>query len=288
MENQQLVKPIIVSYSEIFKWQTCQRQYYYRYVLDLTPLEGSAPMDTGNKGHKLLEYFYNYLAEGKSKEEALKLTTIKAADLMKDDGLPDFNLVKAWTLVTNYIRATDFTATSIFVENRFLIPASRFSDDPSLDNVQIGFTPDLVLQRSGNYIDIEDYKFIQRNWSKKKKNRFPQTKLYHVFLEEMNYEVSRTLLRFFNVNTGEMSIQPYTMNLFEKETLIEDFMEGVKEVVRYKTKPEHTLKFAPRTMNYTACQYCDYEFPCSLEAEGKDATKTFKAEYGSGTYDYSR
>jgi hypothetical protein len=65
-------------------------------------------------------------------------------------------------------------------------------------------------------------------------------------------------------------------------------MAGVKDVVRFKTQPEHVFKYTPRTMNYTTCQGCQFEFPCTLEAEGKDASNTLKSQYKRSTYDYSK
>jgi hypothetical protein len=278
----------IVSYSEVFKWQTCQRQYYYRFILGLAPIEESAPILTGIKGHKLLQYFYELIRSGKPKSEAHLLTTQHAKKIMDEEKIIDISLLRAWTLVDNYIRDNDFTSEALLIENRFLLPVSTLTDDPDLQHVSIGFTPDVVFQRKGNKIDVEDSKFIQRKWSKSKLERFPQTKLYQIFLEKMGYNISRSLIRFFNVTTAEISIQPYTLTKIEANTLIHDFLCGVKEVVRYKEGPSLFLNNAPRTMNYTACQFCAFEFPCTLEAEGKDATKTFKNLYTMSQYDYNR
>lgn len=276
----------IVSYSEIYKFQTCKRQYYYKHILGRTPLEmGDAP-STGTKGHKLLQHFYEFLSEGKNKEEALLLVTERATKDMLAEGFADSQLLKAWTLVDNYIRANEFTSEAVLIENRFLIPASILDNDPMLEDVQIGFTPDVVFKRKGDFYDVEDYKFIQRAWPNKKIDRLPQIKLYQIFLEHMGYDISRTILRFFNVTTGKLSHKAYTLNDAEREILTRDFMAGVKDVVQYKTG--NTFDKAPRTMNYGACQFCDYDFVCGLEAEGKDATKTLNSQYKDNTYDYTR
>ena len=268
---------LIVSYSEIFKWQTCQRQYYYRYHLGYAPVIDSGPMGLGIKGHKLLEVFYEALKSGLTKEESLKKTLETAEKIMREASITDLSILKAWTLVDNYIRANDFTTEIELIENRFLVPVSNFSDDPVMSDVQIGFTPDVVFRRNGGFLDIEDYKFTGRAWSQSKMNRFSQIKLYQIFLESMGYDISRTILRFFNTTTGKITIKPYTATAIEKETLIRDFLAGVREVVMYRKGSLHYL--APRTVNYTACQFCKFEFPCTLEAEGKDASRTLEAEY---------
>jgi len=68
------IKPEIISYSEVFKWDTCPRQYWYRFGLGLRPQNESGAIDTGVKGHKLLQHFYNLLELGHSKDEAVRLT----------------------------------------------------------------------------------------------------------------------------------------------------------------------------------------------------------------------
>lgn len=279
----------IVSYSEVYKWQTCHRQYYYNFILGKRPNDESEAIATGVKGHKLLQDFYRLMAEGKTKEEAHKITTRNAAKLLELESFTSAKaLLMAWTLVDNYIRATEFKAEAIIIENRFLLPVSAIDSDPALSHVQIGFTPDVVFKRTGGFIDVEDSKFVQRAWSQKKINRFPQSKLYHVFLSRMGYKISRNQIRFFNVTTGKVSAKPYTLAKVEEDILIHDFMSAVKEMLRYREAPEHTLEFANRTMNYNACQFCDFEVPCSLEAEGKDASKTLKYFYKDSNYDYSR
>lgn len=278
----------IVSYSEVFKWQTCHRQYYYRFILGLSPEEESSPINIGVQGHKLLQNFHELLNEGKTKEESLRLVTQTASKAMMKEKKTDTSVLTAWISVHNYIQATDFTAKAILIENRFLIRASLLTDDPALSHVQIGFTPDVVFERKGGFLDVEDYKFVGRAWSAAKMNRFPQLKLYHIFLKKMGYNISRSTLRFFDIKQGKSSEKNYTLSPDEESILIHDFMEGVKEIAAFKDAPTEVHFKATRTMNYTACQFCSFEFPCSLEAKGKDASKTLSTQYKKSDYDYSK
>lgn len=301
LEEQSPYKPEIVSYSEVFRWDTCPRQYYYNFVLGLQAEEMSATITTGTKGHRLLQTFYESLKAGLTKEQAhekVKETANKLlypppkAGLMKtldlSNSAPAFDLLKAWTIVDNYIRDTEFDIEAALVENRFLISASLFSDDPVLQSVQIGFTPDVVFKRPGDMYTVEDAKFVQRAWSKSKLNRFQQAKLYQIFLRRMGYNVTQSCIRFFNVQTSEVKPQYYTLKDEEEKTLITDFMRAVKEVIIYRQQPISALSNTRRTMNYTACQFCAFEFPCTLEAEGKDASKTLQNLYVRKDYDYSK
>lgn len=280
---------MIISYSEVVKWQTCQRSYYYNFVLGRRPTEETSALSTGIKGHALLQSFYEFLHQGHSKEEALKLTEKEAMKIINSSHkFKDLDLLLAWTLVANYIRETDFTSEAFFIENRFIIPASHLTEDDEVAGIEIGFTPDVVFQRKGKHLDIEDAKFVGRAWSKNKLNRFPQLKLYQAFLEGMGYNVSRTVLRFFNTQTGKISTQTYTMTEVEKEILIRDFMSAIKEVYAFKHKTKAEIEKAPRTMNYNVCQFCSYNFVCSLQAQGKDATRTLETQYVESKYAYTR
>lgn len=289
--------PVIVSFSEVMKAQTCKRAWYYNFGLRLKSVQESEALATGNKGHKLLQNFYQFMSMGNNKEEAIRLVTAEAGKHLNANRFADKTLLSAWTLVDNYIRATDFTTENLFVEHRFLIPVSKFAPDPlvaryGLKDVLIGFTPDLVVKRKGNKVDVEDAKFVQRAWSEKKKSMCPQARLYQIFLESMGYEVSRSLLRFFNVTTGKIDEKPYVLTPVSRQILISDFLDGVFDTLRLRTLGKSfyatTLDAVPRTMNYTACQFCDYAFVCGLQAEGKDASNTIKTEFVVNDYDYAK
>ncbi len=290
---------IIISYSELIKWQVCKRQYYYRYPLNRVKEVQTAAVDTGVKGHRLLQTFYELLKQGVEKDKALEVVSKQVLQIMSKEKFMDKNVLSAWTLVDNYIKGNNFKANAFLVENRFLVPATKLivKDDgirnyqsqeelEFWDNILIGFTPDIVFERLGPRYDVEDSKFIQRAWPEQKINRFSQTKLYQIFLETMGYNVSRSTLRMFNVKTGHITQKNYVMTAVEKETLKHDFLIEVKELVEYKRQSELQQSFAPRTMNYTACQFCDYEFVCGLQAAGKDATKTLESMYVTSDYDY--
>jgi hypothetical protein len=277
----------IVSYSEVFKKQTCDRQYYYRFVLGRRPIVESGAIDTGIKGHKLMQIFNECIAANKSKDEALAVVRKKAKEIAEASFTPDFNLLTALTLVENYVQSTEFNIEALFIEKRFLLPASKLSKDPFFEDVMIGFTPDVVFQRTGNFLDVEDFKFVQRAWTKKKIDRFPQCKLYQVFLEAMGFKVSFSRIRFFNTKTGVVTFQNYTIKDAERKILIRDFMHGVKETIQYREQPAEVLAQSPRTMNYTTCAGCYFNFPCTLEGEGKNVTRILETEFEKSEYDYN-
>jgi hypothetical protein len=280
---------MIVSYSEIAKRDVCARQYYYRYILDLQPITATIPIATGNKGHKLLQTFYTLLMQGKSIEEAIKIVEAQAVGMIKEKIVTDGSLLTAWTLVHNYMLSYKITSSeSLLVENRFQVPASRFSDDPVFEDVMIGFTPDLVTKRMGGFCDVEDAKFVGKAWSDAKLDQYQQLRLYEIFLKEMGYPISRTILRFFNTATGKIVEHKYTTSPIERKIILDDFLVAVKNAVLFKRQSaEEILKQSRRTLDTNTCQFCQFKFPCSLERKGQDASNTLKTEYVKSDYNYA-
>lgn len=277
---------MIVSFSEVSKWDTCKLQYFYNFSMGLRPLEETESISNGIVGHKLLQSFYESLQAGKTKLEAAEATHRKAIEYMDSakQNLNSKSVLIAWTMVSNYIKNADVTAKTILVENRFLIPVSMLDNDCSLSNVQIGFTPDVVFERAGGFLDVEDSKFVGKGWSAKKLDMFPQAKLYQAFLRRMGYNISRAGIRFFNLATGKVTTHFEALPEEEETILLKQFVEAVAEIVDYRNDP-----FKPRrTFNYSTCQYCAYETPCNMEAEGKDASRTFKYFFMQSDYDYTK
>ena len=275
----------IVSFSELFKFDTCKRQYYYGFELGLKPTEMSGPIDTGIKGHRLLQDFYLCLQQGKTKEEALAEVQKRGLMILQENKFADMNLVKAWTLVDNYIKETDFISEAVLVENRFLFPFAELDSDPSYSDVQIGFTPDVVFKRKGDFYTVEDAKFVGRAWSKGKLSRFQQAKLYQILLKRMGYNVTRSAIRFFNTTTSKVTDNSFPLSSEEEAILTRDFVASIKELVDYRERKEEK-SFARRTTNYTACQFCYYNFLCTIEGQGKNASKIIETEFEKTSYDY--
>lgn len=277
-----------VSYSEIAKYDNCQRAYYYNFILGLQPQEMSEALSTGVKGHQLLQNFYNLMQKGVEKTEALKITTLSAKNLINGGPLPDMALMTAWMLVEQYIKNTDFKAKPVLVENRFLFPVSQLTDDPALAEVQIGFTPDVVFERSGGFVDVEDAKFIGRAWSKSKIDGFQQAKLYQILLNRMGYKVGRSGVRFFNTKTYKITEDFKPLEKAEEGVILRDFLSGIRQMLSYREGSSELLTSARRTLNNNNCQYCPFTYPCTLEAKGKDASKVFNALFVKRDYDYTQ
>lgn len=265
---------MIVSYSEVSKWTTCQREYYYRFALNKRPMEESSPIMSGTNGHLMLETFYKALQRGCSREEARR----EVQNQLPKRKTPE--LVKVWVLVDNYINSLPLEGSAVLVEQSFIVDI-----EPGL---KIGFTPDLLWDHKNKRLDIEDYKFVGRSWSHKKLSRYVQLDIYTVLLRKLGYSVDRAYLRFFNTETNKPSHKLYESSPARLERVFQEFIEYAHQVKAFKQlMPETQREAALRTLNINACNFCYFEYPCTLEQEGESAEKTLTTQYKENkTYGY--
>jgi hypothetical protein len=223
----------------------------------------------------MLKTFYRSIQQGATREEAIKALKDEIDEV-------NIDILRAWTLLEPYTRTCDLSAEILFVEEPFIVPVAEEYE------ISIGFTPDVVLKRKGDMIDIEDWKFIVKAWTNKKINRYLQTRLYYLFMELLGYNISRSRLRMFNIDTGKMTYRDFPMTAEEKRILHRDFFTAALEVKQFKEQPVAAQYLAPRTFNNNNCAFCTFEYPCGLEAEGKDASKTLMTMYKGDPYGYEQ
>jgi hypothetical protein len=103
----------------------------------------------------------------------------------------------------------------------------------------------------------------------------------------MGINVERAILRFFNTTTNKHFYQVYEASQTELEILKGEFIEAAIKVREFKELPIAEMREqATRTLNFQACRYCAFAYPCKLEAQGKSATKTLANEYAENDYGY--
>jgi hypothetical protein len=263
-----------VSFSEVYAWQTCQQQFFYKHSLKLQPISTSSALKTGIDGHTLLKTFYTAIQDGHSKKEALS----KVTDLFNGKLTPE--TVIAFGLVENYIADLDLKGKAVIVDR------PNYVEFPHL-GITVAFTPDLLWHYASKRLDLEDYKFVGRLWSKPQLARYVQLDLYNALLRILGYRIGSSKLRFFNTTTKKVSHKTYDPTQTRLDNIMKEFLAIALKIAEYKSlsldeQKEQTV----RTFNYTTCRWCKFTFPCDLELDGKDATKTLLNEYVSSDYGY--
>lgn len=266
----------IVSYSEIYSFQTCMRQYYYANTLDLRPVNERGSLKKGISGHRMLQSYYDAVHIGKDKDDAMQ----EVLDNLPTDLEPE--MLSAYALVNNFVQELDKEIRKyeiLYVEEPFLL---------RIDNgLTIGFTPDIVYKKDAEHI-IEDGKFISRMWPKNKLTRYTQLDIYNSLLRKLGIPISKGYIRFLNVETGRINKQLYNPDDERLKNIYDEFITLARKVKAFKDQPVADQKIgALRTLNYHAvCQGCDYVLPCDFELSGKDASKTLLTQYIASDYGY--
>lgn len=273
----------VISYSEVNIFHTCSRRYYYQMGMGLAPISMSPAIETGVEGHLLLERFYKSLQAGKTQAASLK-SMHNPGNKMTGEKL------KAWMLANDYASHLDLKeGFPLLVEEKIIHKPLESLDNEylGLDDLMIGFTPDLVWEYKNGRIEVEDYKFVQRAWPENKIAHYRQLPIYMAFLRERGIDVSRAILRFFNATTNKISYQVYNPSDEELRLLKSEFIRAALEVKAFKDRPvAEQRELAIRTLNYNTCQYCPFAYPCKLEGQGKSASKTLATQYTGSDYGY--
>lgn len=272
----------VISYSEVAIYQQCTQRYYYHFGLGLKALDMGPAITTGIDGHKMLERYYKAVLEGKDQESALAKMH-NSVETMTAEKL------KAWMLANSYAQEFSSKGKPLLVEEAIIFkPEESLSLGVlGLDGLTVGFTPDLVWETKNGHIQVEDYKFVGRAWSKKKLAHYRQLNLYIVFLRALGYNVTEGILRFFNTTTNQSSSYSFKPTSRELEILKNDFVKEALKVREFRLQPVVEMReAASRTLNYSTCSYCPFNYPCSLEAKGLSAQKTFATQYTENDYGY--
>lgn len=287
----------VISYSEVNIFHTCSRRYFYQMGMGLAPISMGPAIETGVEGHTYLERFYKSLQAGKTQAASLKA-------MHNPDSKMTGEKLKAWMLANDYASKLDLKeGFPLMVEEKVIHKPDEsilaFKDEDrghtyyggneylGLDDLYIGFTPDLVWEYKNGRVEVEDYKFVQRAWPENKIAHYRQLSLYMAFLRERGIPVSRAVLRFFNATTNKISYQIYNPSDEELNILKSEFIRAALQVKAFKDLPvAEQRELAIRTLNYNTCQYCPFAYPCKLEGQGKSASKTLATQYTESEYGY--
>lgn len=274
----------VVSYSEVSIFQYCTRRFYYQFGLGLRPIEQGKAIGTGVEGHTFLERFYKKLQSGATQADAL--------DFMFEHNPKNTisgEKLKAYTIASGYARDLKLQGEPWAVEQPVIVkPTEHISHGVlGINDLYIGFTPDLVWEKPNGFLEVEDYKFSGRDWNPKKVSHYRQLNIYNALLREQGHNVSRGILRLFNTTTGQNREIIFDPSIKELTILKSEFVRAALQVKEFKELPiTEQREIAIRTLNYQSCGFCPYTFPCSLEAQGKDATRTLETQFTHSDYGY--
>jgi hypothetical protein len=258
---------MIVSGSELATFNECEMQHHYKYVKGYNPNSESIAIMTGNFGHDNQEQFFKSIESGKTKEEALNAITPIANN--------EFGL-KAASL--SYRFCSDFNVDSgkpVIIEKKMIVPLT--------EDIDIGFTPDLLWEYNSGEMKLFDWKFTGRTWSEKAAQMHYQLPSYVGHLNRtFGYKITHINYVFFNTKSAEAKykIQSFRVNDTEVDSIVDDQIKAADRLGA--TEPYDVFRINHKNI----CDYCVFQFPCSLERKGKDATETWKLMFNTKSTGY--
>lgn len=260
----------MVSYTAVSTFMSCPREFYYRFILNLTPKKQSEAITNGVVGHSMMEKYYKGIRDGVDPETARQsMQTVLSSNMT-------VGLATVWAMVDNYVRDMPLEGEVKFVEDTMVVPISH--------DLEVAFTVDFGWIYNNKWIELDDYKFIGRKWSNNKELRYTQLDLYNIMLRLLGYPVKQGNLRFFNLETRKIYKKVYDSSYTKLNRVYDEFVKAALKVKEFLDLPiEEQEEQAIRTLNYNLCHYCHFVYVCDLELEGKDASNTMKLEYTKNT-----
>jgi DNA helicase-2/ATP-dependent DNA helicase PcrA len=243
-----------LSYSQIDTFNTCPRQYRFRY-LQRIPVPPAAAASFGNSIHKTLRDFYQEIIEARKvspRAKGKKLTKKDLLKLLEVNWLPEGYASKAHEermkkqgqrILTNFYKKFDSKIIPRDLEQPFIIRVS-----PKL---KIGGKIDRVDEKKGK-LEIIDYKT----------GRVMEQRAVDESLQMTVYALAATNEGIYGKKPEEVVLTFYFLDTGEKKSTkrtASQLGEAKKELVE-KAKEIEKSGFEPKPSNM--CEFCDFKLLC--------------------------
>jgi len=234
-----------LSYSQINTFETCPRQYRFRYIQRI-PTPPSAAATFGSSMHQALRDFYQEIKEGKklSKKDLLGLLEVNWSPQGYASKSHEERMKKqGQRMLTDFYKKFDSKVIPKDLEQPFVIKVS-----PKL---KIGGRIDRVDEKKGE-LEIMDYK-TGKAMEQKKIDQSLQMTVYALAATDKGIygkKPEEIVLTFYFLDTGEKKSTKRTA----------DQLEQAKKELVDKAKEVEESGFEPKPSNM--CEFCDFKLLC--------------------------
>ena len=285
-----MVITIIVSNSDIYSFQKCERKFYYERVLQLRPKEYPEAMEIGTFGHKLMEEFFTVILNGGSYEDAAAAT---GQHLIAEINRPERTKI--------YRHVLAFGA--YFLEQPWkLVALEEKGSHPVAPGREFGFTPDLILEWTmgpkRGQLAVMDFKFTGQYWNDKQINMFQQVPKYIAYKNDRdgtNIRMGGVVMlntratakdsgtKLFLVKWVPITKKKLDVIRYENEILVE------RVAPFFKMPPENAERLVVRTVDHYQCKLCWFaDDLCPMDLNGQDTSRVIERNYILNDYGYGR
>ena len=234
-----------LSYSQIDAFNTCPRQYRFRYIQRI-PVPPSAPASFGNSIHKALRDFYQEIREGR------KLTKKDLLTMLEINWLPQGYASKAHEermkkqgqrMLADFYDQFDAKIIPKELEQPFIIRIN-----PGL---KIGGKIDRIDEQKGK-LEVIDYKT----------GKVMEQKEIDKSLQMTIYALATTDKGIYGKKPEEVTLTFYYLDTGEKKSTkrTADQLGEVKKELVEKAKEIEKSGFEPKPSN--RCEFCDFKLLC--------------------------
>ncbi|MCP4607041.1 MAG: PD-(D/E)XK nuclease family protein [Proteobacteria bacterium] len=180
-----------LSFSQLYCFSACSRQYEYRYIQKIAPAHKSASLCFGSALHQVLEFYYvNYQKPGTDelqdrfrdawKKQLASSLPIQYGKDETSDGLLD----KGVELLSVFKKKAPAYGEIVSVEQPFTIEVIDFTSGEVLPPVIGAF--DLVTRDNGQ-VTVTDHKSCKQKWDERRLAQDLQLSSYHYAAGQLGY-----------------------------------------------------------------------------------------------------
>ncbi len=270
----------IISNTEITSYNTCKRQHYYMYGMQIEPREYPIHIRRGEVGHSVLEQYYLYRKAGLNHTESLHFANEVILLELSETDPEDYETINMLADLSK-LMAQYF----IYYENdQFnIISVEKMISAPLIEDIDFGLYVDLIVEiTTGPHrgeIVIWDHKFVNNFKSNDDLKLDGQQPKYVKTAQLNGIPVKRSI---FNQIRYRKMKDPKPEDLFRRSPLISSkkaistiWNESTTAAVEIAANT-HPIR---RTLSYSACKFCFFKDLCMTELAGEPVETMLKTNY---------
>lgn len=269
---------VTISHSEVEALLSCQRKWFYGYVLGIERVKYSTAQSLGILGHEALDIFYTAIREGKSYEVANDLAKTHVLSSMSEDNLDvmrDLGRILGYHMSVKPFADYEILAT----EKEFVLEIEP--------GVGYSFVVDMIVRDKRERIGIVDNKFVYDFFTQTVLNVLPQIPKYMAALRAMGKPADYGMyheLRYRTTKNAVPENMVQIVNMLMTDTRIirsfEEQLIATERILELKQKPQEELsRISLRVGNGMVCKTCSFNSICSAELSGTNPQLVVNTEY---------
>lgn len=277
-----------ISNSQIQSFQKCEKRFYFEHILKLKPLTYPEAMEKGIFGHRMMEYFFKAMQEGKSYEDCCSAINPLIEEAQGEGAFELLKVYKHVLAFGYYAFQQEWRVVS--VEESRLAPLAEYDNEH-----EYAFTTDVIFEwtvgpKRGLQFII-DFKFTGQYWNDREVNMFQQLPKYIVYTNELDGKNIRHAGIVMLNTRAPQGATGSALFLVKWIPITKEKLQRIKhENEQLVGQIAHAKKYGTpegffRTVDAHQCKMCFFaDDLCPAELEGRPTDRIIKRNYEVNTY----